>query len=62
MRFAFILFCLATTILCRTTIDVYVESQCPYCVNFINTSLKKALATKDLEKIVDIKLFSYGNA
>lgn len=33
----------------RLTADIYVESLCPYCIQFAGTSLRKALNTPDIE-------------
>jgi interferon gamma-inducible protein 30 len=46
----------------RLTINVYVESLCPGCQEFMTTSLKKALNTPDIEKIANIRVVPYGNA
>lgn len=52
----FMLLCLATTVFSASevTVDIFVESQCPGCMAFVNDALKRALATEDLEKIVKI--------
>ena len=46
----------------RLTVDMYVESLCPYCNQFITTSLKKALATEGIDKLVALRIIPYGNA
>lgn len=45
----------------RLTADIYVESLCPYCIQFAGTSLRKALNTPDIEKMVHIRMIPYGN-
>lgn len=39
MRHAFMLFCVATTVLSlnEVTVDIFIESQCPGCMEFVNT-------------------------
>lgn len=61
---AVLLICLIATVFCadEVTVDVFIESQCPGCMSFVNNSLKRALATPDFEKIAIIKLYPYGNA
>lgn len=56
--------CLATSIFClnEVTVDIFLESQCPGCMSFVNNSLKRALATEELEKILKLQIFPYGNA
>ena len=46
----------------RLTIDMYTESLCPDCMGFISTSLKKALATEGIDKLVALRIIPYGNA
>ena len=46
----------------RLTIDMYTESLCPYCMEFIKTSLKKGLATEGIDKLVALRIIPYGNA
>lgn len=46
----------------RLSVNVYVESLCPGCQEFITTSLKKALNTPEIEKIVNVRVIPYGNA
>ena len=59
-----VLLCLVATALCvnEVTIDLYMESECPGCMAFVNGELKRALATKDFQKIAKIQVFPYGNA
>lgn len=37
------------------------ESLCPYCEDFMTTTLKDVLATPDMADIIDLKLVAYGN-
>lgn len=46
----------------RLRVDVYIESQCPDCIRFVQTSLAEALNTADIENIVHVRLLAYGNA
>lgn len=60
----FLSFCyLLLTIDCKKLkIDVFVESLCPYCNNFIKNSFKKFTENKNFQNLADIKFYSYGNA
>jgi hypothetical protein len=44
---AIVLFCFIAAVFCvnEVTVDVFMESQCPGCMSFVNGALKKALAT-----------------
>jgi len=46
----------------KVTIDVYYETKCPGCVMFINTTLEPLWRTAGIKDLLDIKLFTYGNA
>lgn len=46
----------------KVIIDYYFESLCPYCQQFLEGGVKKALGTKDIWKISDFNLHPYGNA
>ena len=46
----------------RLTVDMYLESLCPYCNQFVTTSLKNALATEGIDKLVALRIIPYGNA
>jgi interferon gamma-inducible protein 30 len=46
----------------KVLVELYFESLCPYCHNFLVGPIKKALATKDIWLISDFKLYPYGNA
>lgn len=46
----------------KVVIDFYFESLCPYCQQFLESQVTKALATKDIWKISDLFLHPYGNA
>ena len=46
----------------KVLIELYYESLCPDCHDFIVKGLKRAANTHDLWKISDIKLYPYGNA
>ena len=61
MKFLIILV-LSFAIAERLTIDMYTESLCPDCMGFISTSLKKALATEGIDKLVALRIIPYGNA
>ena len=45
----------------RLTVDVYTESLCPDCIDFIKYSLSEATATENIEKMVQIRIVPYGN-
>ena len=53
---------MCTLLRASLNIDIYLESRCPYSVNFINTSLRKAIYTPGIEKLVYITLYPFGNA
>jgi interferon gamma-inducible protein 30 len=46
----------------RVNIDVYTESLCPDCVEFLEKSFKNAIGVKDFEKICNFRILPYGNA
>lgn len=46
----------------KVKIDLYSESLCPDCLQFIRGSLKTAANTKDFWKICEFNLIPYGNA
>jgi interferon gamma-inducible protein 30 len=46
----------------RVRIELYSESLCPDCLNFILGTFKKAVNTADIYKIADIRVYPYGNA
>ena len=46
----------------KLVIDTFSESLCPSCTNFMSYSLKKALETQGIEKILEINFYPYGNA
>jgi len=46
----------------KVKIDLYFESLCPGCRQFIQTSLKNASKATDFWKICDFNFFPYGNA
>jgi len=46
----------------RVLIDMFTESLCPDCIQFITTSLKAALAATDFDKIANLNIWPYGNA
>jgi interferon, gamma-inducible protein 30 len=58
------LLCLVAVALCanEVTIDLYMESECPGCMAFVKGELKRALNTKDFNKIAKLQVFPYGNA
>ena len=46
----------------RVNIDIYTESLCPDCVQFLEISFKKAINVKDFDKICNFRILPYGNA
>lgn len=46
----------------KLQIDIYTESLCPDCRNFLITSFKKAFETKDLSSLYEYNLYVHGNA
>ncbi len=46
----------------RINIDIYAESLCPDCVDFLENSFKKAINVKDFDKICNFRVLPYGNA
>jgi len=46
----------------RVQIDMYTESLCPDCIDFVVNSLKIAINTKDFDKIANLNFYPYGNA
>jgi interferon gamma-inducible protein 30 len=55
----FVLSCLTDD---RVRIEMYTESLCPDCIQFLSTSAVTAFNTKDFALIADIYLYPYGNA
>ena len=45
----------------RVKIEVFGEYLCPYTVRFVTKNIKEAIDTPDIDKIADIKLYSYGH-
>ena len=43
-------------------LNFYMESQCPYCQQFSQTTLTDALKLQDFLKYVNLTIFPYGNA
>ncbi|CAK75284.1 unnamed protein product (macronuclear) [Paramecium tetraurelia] len=54
---------LFTITLCqsRLSVDVYTESLCPDCMEFLLNSLTEAVDTPDIEEMVHIRVVPYGN-
>lgn len=46
----------------KVNIDVYYETKCPGCVMFINTTLEPLWRTAGMKDVLQISLFTYGNA
>lgn len=46
----------------RVKIEVYAESYCPDCEQFLTGAFKDAFNTKDIEKIAEFSVVPYGNA
>ena len=46
----------------KVVIELYFESLCPACEQFLQTEVKKALSTKDIWQISDVIVHPYGNA
>lgn len=46
----------------RVKIEVYAESYCPDCEQFLTGTFKDAFYTKDIEKIAEFLVVPYGNA
>ena len=46
----------------KVQIDLYDESLCPYCREFVTGELKKAINTPNISLIADINIWPYGNA
>ena len=57
-----ILSLMCTLLSASLNIDVYLESRCPFSVNFMNETLRKAIYTPGIEKLVNITLYPFGNA
>ena len=43
-------------------ITIYMESLCPYCIEFITTSIKEFYAKVTKPNVADIEIIPYGNA
>jgi hypothetical protein len=43
-------------------IDIYIESLCPYSINFITGSFKSFYANPDKNKLANISITAFGNA
>jgi interferon gamma-inducible protein 30 len=43
-------------------IDIYIESLCPFCMNFITNSYKNFLANPNNQELANVKIVAYGNA
>ncbi|CAL5202590.1 unnamed protein product [Lathyrus oleraceus] len=46
----------------KVSLELYYESLCPYCANFIVNYLPQIFQQEDLLSIVDLKLVPWGNA
>ena len=46
----------------RVKIEMYTESLCPDCIQFLTTSFKTAFGTQDFDLIADVTFYPYGNA
>ncbi|XP_058769037.1 gamma-interferon-responsive lysosomal thiol protein-like [Vicia villosa] len=46
----------------KVSLELYYESLCPYCANFIVNYLPQIFEQEDLLSIVDLKLVPWGNA
>lgn len=46
----------------KVLVELYYESLCPYCQQFLNNQIKKVVNVKDIWLISDFKLWPYGNA
>ena len=46
----------------RVKIEMYTESLCPDCIQFLTSSAKTAINTPDINQIADINFYPYGNA
>jgi interferon gamma-inducible protein 30 len=46
----------------KLNVTIFIESQCPDTHRLIQKSLKNALFTEQLDRIVNLKLVPYGNA
>lgn len=46
----------------KVPIDVYYESQCPDSLKFLNNTLRQVWESKELNDVIDVRLFPFGNA
>jgi hypothetical protein len=46
----------------KIKIDLYAESECPYCIQVLTKSFKTAFNTPDFDKICDLNFYPFGNA
>lgn len=46
----------------RVKIDIYTESLCPDCIEFMEGSFEKAVNLEDFRTICDYNIYPYGNA
>lgn len=44
------------------TVDIFYESQCPYSLDFLNTTLRQVFEDKELWHAMTVKLHPFGNA
>jgi len=52
----------ATTKVSKVNIEVYYETRCPGCIMFINQTLEPLWRTKGIYDVLNVTLYTYGNA
>lgn len=46
----------------KVQLELYYETLCPYCHNYLQRSLQPLLKTPGIDGILSVKLIPYGNA
>jgi len=46
----------------KVLIEMYTESLCPDCINFLTNSFSKAITTLNFTDIAELRLYPFGNA
>jgi interferon gamma-inducible protein 30 len=46
----------------KIPVEIYYETQCPFCHVFLNTTLRLMWDDKKLRELIDLKLYPFGNA
>jgi len=62
MKSLLLLIIVFTAATCKTKVDLYVESLCPDCMDFLTSSFDNFLNQPDHADLADVTIYPYGNA